>query len=316
MPRRLPPLNALRAFEAAARHLSFKDAAEELNVTPAAISQQVKLLEEHVGAPLFRRLTRALVLTEVAQLALPALRAGFDLLADANEILASDTRQSVLTVSVAPSFGAKWLVPRLSRFQQAHPEIDVLIDAVDKVVDFERDNVDIALRFGAGDYPGLEVIRLFADRLFPVCSPALLDGAHPLRRPEDLRHHHLLHYQKPHSSDADPAWAMWLRAAGVEGVDGRRGPRFTAYTLALEAAVTGQGVALVESSLVDDDLCSGRLVRPFAGLGEMETEFSYYIVYPPGREKQAKVRHFHDWVMAEARAFLLASQRAEENAAE
>ena len=304
MPRRLPPLTALRAFEAAARHLSFKDAADELGVTPAAISQQVKLLEEHVGAALFRRLTRALVLTETAQLALPALRTGFDHLADAAEILSSDTRQSVLTVSVAPSFGAKWLVPRLSRFQAAHPDIDVLIDAADRLVDFERDTVDMALRFGPGGYPGLVVERLFADRLFPVCSPALLQGAHPLRLPADLRHHHLIHYQKPQLSDADPAWAMWLRAAGVEGVDGTRGPRFSAHTLALEAAVAGQGVALVESSLVEDDLASGRLVRPFAEVAQMETEFSYNIVYPQARAQQPKIRHFRDWVLAEAQRFL------------
>jgi len=303
MSRRLPPLNALRAFEAAARHLSFKAAAEELNVTPAAISQQVKLLEAHLGRPLFRRLTRALVLTEAAQLGLPALRSGFDALAEAVETMSGDDRDSVLTVSVAPSFGAKWLVPRLTRFQQSHPEIDVLIDATDRLADFQRDGVDLALRFGAGDYPGLSVRRLFADRILPVCSPALLQGQHPLREPPDLRHHSLLHYQKPHAEEADPAWTMWLSAAGVEGVDGRRGPRFTAYTLALEAAVAGQGVALVESSLVFGDLAAGRLVQPFADVPGFDTEFAYFIVHPPAGERQAKVRQFRDWVLAEAEAF-------------
>lgn len=303
MSRRLPPLNALRAFEAAARHLSFKEAAEELNVTPAAISQQVKQLEDHLGRPLFRRLPRALLLTEAAQLGLPALRAGFDSLAEGVAAMTDDSRDGVLTVSVAPSFGAKWLVPRLARFQQAHPGFDVLIDATDRVADFRRDGVNIALRFGPGDYPGMTVIRLFTDRIFPVCSPALLAGPHPLREPADLRHHSLLHYQKPSAEEADPAWTMWLAAAGVEGVDGRRGPRFTAYTLALEAAVAGQGVALMESTMVGEDLASGRLLRPFAEMTEIETEFAYFIVHPPGAERQPKVRAFRDWVLAETAAF-------------
>ena len=241
MSRPLPPLNSLRAFEAAARHLSFTKAAEELHVTPAAVSQQIKLLEEHCGTKLFRRLTRALMLTDAGQAALPPLREGFDKLAEAVDRLRSHDRGGILTVSVPPSFGAKWLVHRLDRLNAAHPEFDVRIDATDTLVDFSDAGVDIALRYGRGTYPGLHAEHLMPEVAFPVCSPALLEGEHPLRAPEDLSHHTLLHVQWKMEHEAAPNWRMWLRAAGIEGIDAERGPRFTIEGMTVQAAIEGQG---------------------------------------------------------------------------
>jgi LysR family glycine cleavage system transcriptional activator len=299
MSRRLPPLNSLRAFEAAARHLSFTKAAEELHVTPAAISQQVKNLEDYCGTPLFRRLTRALILTDAGQAVLPLLREGFDKLAEAMVRLEALERSGVLTVSVGPSFGAKWLVPRLDRFRAAHPEYDVRIDATDALADFGADGVDVALRYGRGVYDRLHADCLMAEVSFPVCSPSLLAGPHPLRRPDDLRHHTLLHVQWKMESDAAPNWRMWLRAAGVDGVDAERGPRFSMEGMAVQAAVEGQGVALASGSLVGDDLKAGRLVRPFPPAAGEATAFRYYLVYPEATAANPKVAAFRAWVMDE-----------------
>ena len=299
MSRRLPPLNSLRAFEAAARHLSFKKAAEELHVTPAAISQQVRQLEDHCGVELFRRLTRALRLTEAGQAALPPLRDGFDKLAEATDAMRAEGRAGVLTVSVAPSFGAKWLVPRLDRFRAAHPEYDVRIDASDALASFAGDGVDVALRYGRGHYRGLKAECVMAEVAFPVASPRLVAEGPPLRRPLDLRHHTLLHVQWKMEDDTLPNWRMWLKAAGVEGVDPERGPRFTIESMAVEAAIAGQGVALASGALVEADLAAGRLVRPFPPSGGEATAFSYYLVYPEARAGDPKVRAFRDWVRAE-----------------
>jgi LysR family glycine cleavage system transcriptional activator len=300
MSRRLPPLNSLRAFEAAARYLSFTKAAEELHVTPAAISQQVKTLEEYFGVPLFRRLTRALRLTDAGQAALPALQEGFDALAEVDRILRSRQDERVLTVSVAPSFGARWLVPRLDRFYRACPDYDIRIDATDRLVDFAEDNVDVALRFGRGDYPGLFTECLLADVAFPACSPALLEGEHPIRTPKDLRQHTLLHVQWQVENEAAANWRMWLRAAGVDGIDVDRGPRFSMEIMAVQAAIEGQGVVLTSGALVADDIAAGRLVRPFPDTVAEATTFSYYVVYPEPHLKRPKVVAFRDWVMAEA----------------
>ena len=299
MSRPLPPLNSLRAFEAAARHLSFTKAAEELHVTPAAVSQQIKLLEEHCGTKLFRRLTRALMLTDAGQAALPPLRESFDKLSEAVDKMRAHDRGGILTVSVPPSFGAKWLVHRLDRLNAAHPEFDVRIDATDTLVDFSDAGVDIALRYGRGTYPGLHAEHLMPEVAFPVCSPALLEGEHPLRTPEDLSHHTLLHVQWKMEHEAAPNWRMWLRAAGVEGIDAERGPRFTIEGMTVQAAIEGQGVALASGSLVSDDLKAGRLVRPFGPTICEATAFSYYLVYPQANADSPKVKAFRDWIMAE-----------------
>ena len=299
MSRRLPPLNSLRAFEAAARHLSFKKAAGELHVTPAAVSHQVRTLEEYCGAPLFHRLARALRLTEAGQAALPPLREGFDKLAEAAEAMRAEERVGILTISVAPSFGAKWLIPRLDRFHAAHPEFDVRIDATDALVTFAGDGVDVALRYGRGAYRNLRSECLMPEVSLPVCSPRLLERDPPLRRPDDLRHHTLLHVQWKMEDDAAPNWRMWLRAAGVEGVDAERGPRFSVEGMALEAAIAGQGVALASAAVVEGDLEAGRLVRPFPPSASQATAFSYYLVYPEVKAGDPKVIAFRDWVLAE-----------------
>lgn len=301
MARRLPPLNGLRAFEAAARSLSFTKAAEELNVTPAAVSQQVKSLEEYFGVALFKRLTRALMLTDAGQLVLPILQEGFDKLAEADHILRNRRDERILTVSVAPSFGAKWLVPRLERFRRAYPDYDIRIDATDTRADFKRDNVDIAMRYGLGEYPGLVSECLLTEVAVPVCSPRLLEGEHPLRTLDDLRHHTLLHIQWKMESDAAPNWRMWLKAAGLDDIDPDRGPQFSLESMAIQAAMDGQGVALISSALVAEDIAAGRLIRPFPEEIIQQTKFCYFLVYPESHLQQAKVAAFRDWVQGEIR---------------
>lgn len=300
MSRRIAPLNALRAFEAAARHLSFTRAAAELNVTPAAISHQIKALEAYYGVPLFRRLTRALLLSDEGQAALPRLRDGFDLLAEACAILEADRDSGLLTVSAAPSLAAKWLVTRLDRFRTLQPDIDIRLDATDRLTDFARDGVDIAIRYGGGSYPGLSARQLFATRVQPVCSPRFLEKFPVLRSPRDLAGQTLLHIDWTTEDDTWPNWKMWLLAAGVSGVDPTRGPRFSDVAMAAQSAVEGHGIALVSDVLAADDLVAGRLVRPFDL--SVPAEFAYYLVYPPEKSEIPKVRLFCDWLCAEADA--------------
>ncbi len=302
MSRRLPPLNSLRAFEAAARHLSFKEAAEELNVTPAAISQQIRALEDAVGTPLFRRLTRALALTEAGQAALPFLTEGFDLLDTGAKAMRGVGPSRVITVSTAPSFGANWLLPRLQRFRDRHPGFDLRLDATDEVADFTAGGVDVALRFGRGRYPGLVAELLLEESAIPVVAPALLERGPPLRKPDDLAQHTLLHAAWRMEQTAAPNWRMWLRAAGVDPSFAERGPRFSSESLVVQAALAGQGVALAGRVLVADDLEAGRLVEPFPDRVAAATAFAYYVVCPEAKLAEPKVAAFRDWVMEEARA--------------
>lgn len=299
MARPLPPLNALRAFESAGRHLSFTKAAAELNVTPAAIGHQVKALEELLEVPLFRRLTRALRLTDAGQAALPTLSQGFDKLAQGVEQMRADRESGVLTISVSPSFGAMWLVPRLERFRSRHPDIEIRIDGTDRRVDVARDDADVALRYGPGGYSGVRVDWLFGQVNTPVCSPALLSGEHPLRQPDDLRHHTLLHIDW---KDAEASWRMWLLAAGLHDIDPTRGPRFSMENMAVQAALDGHGVALIGDMLVADELAAGRLVRPFDLSLSTQLTFSYYLLSAKGSAEQPKVAAFRDWLLEEARA--------------
>jgi len=300
MSRRLPPLNGLRAFEAAARHLSFSKAAQELNVTPGAISHQIKALEETVGQPLFHRRTRSLLLTEAGQRALPALREGFDQLAEGAAAMTRRADTGVLTISTSPSTAGRWLVPRLDRFYDAHPGIDIRLHATLDVVDFDRDGIDAAIRYGGGRYPGLDTTLLAEDMIAPVCSPALVDGPRPLRTPDDLRHHHLIHTDIGEFSGIYPTWDMWLRAAGVTGIDTRRGSRFMLSELAVQAAIEGQGVALGNQLIVDDDLAAGRLVKPFDPALQIRSDFAYYFVCPLGRRDDPQIAAFRDWLVDEA----------------
>ncbi len=277
MAHRLPPLNALRAFETAARHLSISRAADELSVTPAAVSHQVKALEQHLGVPLFRRLNRALMLTDAGQIFVPGLRDGFDALAQAVERVRSQCCEGgSLALSVGPSFAAKWLVPRLERFREAHPDIDIRIDATDRMADLPRGEADVAIRYGAGRYRGLRVDPLFGEEVFPVCASFLREGPPPLDEPGDLKHHTLLHVDWKDQDDTWPSWRMWLLAAGVNDVDATRGPRFSMESMTVQSAVEGHGVALASSPLVVDDLAAGRLVRPFAL--SLPNNFAYYVV--------------------------------------
>ncbi|NHK28319.1 transcriptional regulator GcvA [Parvularcula flava] len=301
--RRLPPLNALRAYEAAARHLSFTKAAEELNVTPGAISQQIKALEDYLGVPVFKRQNRTLLLTEEAQSSLPIMRDAFDKLATAASLLASGADQGKLTVSVAPSFASKWLVPRLDSFQAAFPDIDVYVHANMNLVDFAADDVDVAIRYGGGTYDGLTVHKLMEERIIPVASPALMRGEHPLHKLSDLAFHTLLHDGSPDNDEDCPTWPMWLRAAGAkdengEILDGTRGPRFNQSSLVIEAAVAGKGVALAKSALALADLEAARLVIPFDFT--TTTDFAYYVVHPPAKAALPQVKAFVDWVLKQA----------------
>lgn len=293
MARRLPPLNALRAFEAAARHLSFTRAAEELHVTQAAISHQVKALEEHLGRKLFRRLNRALLLSDDGQAYLPSVSRAFALLNDATRDLLERDAPGPLTVSALPSFAARWLVPRLGRFRQIHPDIDLRIDPSAALTDFASGDVDVGIRYGRGKYSALRADWLMTEDIFPVCSPALLSGEHPLRAPGDLEHQVLLH------DDGHGDWRTWLLAAGVDRVDPTRGPIFTDSSMLIQAAMAGQGVALARGVLAADELAAGRLVRPFTL--SLPTEYAYYLVCPQNTAEQPKIAAFRDWLLDEAR---------------
>jgi LysR family transcriptional regulator, glycine cleavage system transcriptional activator len=293
--RRLPPLKALPDFEAAARHLSFTKAADELHVTHGAVSRQVKSLEDFLGVQLFRRLNRSLRLTDEGQAYVSTVRVLLEELADATDRVRKRDEQGGLVVSTTMSFTIKWLVPRLARFRERYPEIDVRVQAEDQVVDFARDGVDIGIRYGRGQYPGLKADRLINDDFVPVCSPALREGEHPLREPGDLKYHALLHEM---GTQID--WRMWLMAAGVEGIDPSRGPVYSHSSLIIQAAINGEGVALGRTALIIEDLAAGRLVVPFDIT--LKAEYAYYVVYPPRAVERAKVRAFRDWLLEEAAA--------------
>lgn len=314
MSTRLPPLNALRVFEAVARHLSVKKAAAELNVTPAAVSHQINALEDHLGVQLFRRQKRALELTEAARGCLPKLREGFDSLAQAVERLRAHKGGGSFTVSAAPSLAARWLMPRLHRFFEAHPEIDVRISARLRqpseggrrgavaeraTVDTWLADSDIAILYGRGDYPGFAVDKLLPLTVTPICSPKLLTGRdHPLIRPADLKHHLLLHDDTGDLYDGVSFWEVWLKAAGVEDVDLRRGPHFSHAVLAFEAAVEGLGVVASIPVLAESDLHAARLVTPFALRVPLGS--AYYLVSSEAAVTRPAVAAFRQWILKEA----------------
>ncbi|HYC36717.1 MAG TPA: transcriptional regulator GcvA [Usitatibacter sp.] len=306
---RLPPLNALRAFEAAARLLSFKNAARELHVTPGAVSHQVKLLEEHLGVALFRRLTRALELTAEGEAMLPLVRDGLQSLAAAVEKVRLRTEHGALAVIAPPNFAARWLIPRLARFTDAYPNLELHLASRASMIDVRgeeapsvpvnaRDDTPVAMiRFGDGDYPGSRVDEVFSATYVPVCSPRLLRGARPLREPADLRHHVLLHDDTVIDEGARPSWDDWLEAVGVKGVDASRGPRFSDASLAFEAALEGMGVALAMKPLVRSDIEEGRLVMPFDIAAP--ASYSYWLVTPEG--SNGPTADFRQWLLEESK---------------
>ena len=300
---RLPPLPALRAFALAARHLSIKRAADVLNVTPGAVSQQIKNLEQALGTRLFTRLNRRIELTAAGAAYLPAIRAAFEEIANATGRLRAT--QQRLHVSAPPSFAAHWLLRRLDRFRVRHPELELAIEASTGLANFRDDGIDLAIRYGRGRYPGLRVDRLFAVRLVPVCSPTLLRGRGAAAREAALREHPLLH-------DAGRRnWRLWLQAQGLagpeSGIDPQRGPSFSDQTFMLQAAVLGQGIALAPDVLIADDVAERRLVR-LSDAG-WPTQSSYWCVSPAledagedGDAGDGKVALFRRWLLAEAAA--------------
>jgi LysR family glycine cleavage system transcriptional activator len=304
MSRRLPPLNALRAFEAAARHLSFLKAAEELNVTAGAVSQQIKTLEDHLSLKLFRRQARGVLLTDAGQRYGKRIGELLDQIAAATRDLGRQSGGAVLTVTTMPSFAARWLIPRLGAFGRLHPELAVRTLADDKLATFKDDDVDVAIRFGAGNYVGLTADFLFREEVFPVCSPRLLEGDMPPRRLEDLAHHTLLH-DEPHPGLHELEWSAWLAKRGIRNIDAHQGPRFTYTHMSLTAAAMGQGLALGTSVLCADDLESGRLVRPFPD--KIVAAFAYYLVFPPAALDRPRVVAFRDWMLEAASTFRLST---------
>ena len=293
MSRRLPSLNALRAFEAAARQASFARAAEELHVTPAAVSQLVKQLEDYLGVTLFRR-GKQLTLSKSAFATLPILSEAFDQLERVVARLRSSDERGPLVVSTPPAFAARWLVPRLDYFQERHPEIELRLLATRRLVDFARDEVDLAIRFGSGDYPGLQVERLKDETIIPVAAPGL---AADIRCAGDLARKPLLHDEWHTSHQVFPDWETWLASQGVRPDAPLRIRHFGDATLTLQAAVAGLGVALAWHSLVADDLSRGTLVR-LLDLS-IASDLAYHLVIPPNRAKLAKVTAFREWLLAE-----------------
>ena len=292
MRRRLPSLNALKAFEATARQESFTKAAHELCVTQGAVSQQVKGLEAELGVRLFRRERQRLVITDAGRTYLEVVRDAFDRLGMGTERLLQRQKSVTLTVTTSPNFAAKWLVHRLRRFSEAHPAIDLRISASIAHVDFARDDIDLALRHGNGQWPGMHVTRLCTEELFPVCSPRLLSGRGALRLPRDIKQHTLLH-----TNDTDDR-AHWLARADVDGVDFKRGIVFNQASMAIDAAVDGQGIALARTALASSDLISGRLVRPFRQA--LDVPYAFWIVCPKPAADLPKISAFRGWLLKEA----------------
>jgi LysR family transcriptional regulator, glycine cleavage system transcriptional activator len=278
--------------------MSFSKAAEELFVAPAAISHQIHTLEQDLGTRLFYRHNRSIELTPSARVLLPGLAEAFaDIRASVRRLRAHNDTGS-LTVTASPSLAAKWLVLRLHRFQVRCAEVDVRISATDEVVDLTKGDFDLAIRYGTGNYPGLDVELLFTNEVFPACSPQLLASGPPLRRPDDLRHHALIHDQAIERDPLVPTWPMWLKAAGVKDVPAAGGLSFNNMSLALDAAIAGHGVVLAYSTIAAADIAAGRLVRLFSLA--LPDQFAYYIVTAPGALERPKVRSFRDWLRDEA----------------
>ena len=292
----LPPLNALRAFEATARHMSFKKAAAELNVTPAALSHQVKALEEHLGVPLFRRLHRRIETTENGRLLYPDMRQAFELLAQGVSRIRPETSGAALNIGVGPAFAAKWLVPKLWRFMEAHPDIEVRIAALLGMSVLGPGGVDISLRFGTEVPPGTYAERLLDETLVPLCSPGLRDSL-GLRAAPDIARAPLVHDD---STASVPGWSDWMRVAGTP-IDAARGVRFNHADLAIDTAESGAGVVLARKTLAWSAMTTGRLVQPFGPVLEVEPCFRF--ICPKGTEERLEIATFRQWIRKEADAF-------------
>jgi LysR family glycine cleavage system transcriptional activator len=295
-------LNALRAFEAVSRHLSYVAAADELNVTPAAVGQLIRGLEEILGVELFHRSPSGpsrLVLTDAARAAIPDLQAGFDLLSVAMERLRASKSRTPLTFTLPPAFADKWFLPRVARFQARHPYFDLRVDLSLRLLNFHSDRVDAGIRYGSGQWEGLAATFLLRDQFFPVCSPALRDGPQPLKVPQDLHAHRLIHDVSMQQSPVFPTWQSWLRVAGAPDLaNAQPALQINDSAAALQAAIAGHGVALGRSTLVERDLAEGRLVAPFEAV--QSCEHAYYVIHRPERGADAGVVAIKEWLLEEA----------------
>jgi LysR family glycine cleavage system transcriptional activator len=301
-PMRMPPLGTLRAFESVARLRSMQLAAQELHVTPGAVSQQVKALEADLGVQLVRRRGNVIELTEQGYRGRDQLSAGLRMLQQGVERMRTRARPRRLRLTMEPAFASNWLIRRLPKYRALTGALDVLLDPSKELVDIARGEADLGIRFGLGRYPGLEAINLFDDEIFPVCSPGYL-LLNPLKSPQELLQHHLLRFDSGAKSPW-PDWTEWLEAAGVLDEDNaadaeRRGTVIPDSSLLLRAAIDGQGVALGQASLVEDHIREKRLVAPFAR--RLKTGFGYYLVYPYGADERAEIKMFKDWIVREAK---------------
>lgn len=291
------PTNGLRVFEAAARLSNFGEAAAELHVTPAAVSQQIKKLEESCDTKLFQRIGRTVQLTLAGDRLLAGVTVGLAKLDEAVGQVAGYPDADRISISTVGAFAARWLVPRLDRWRMAHPDVDVMVSTGGQLVDFNRDQIDVAIRIGDGNYPGLHSDMLMRETVVPLCHPHMLNGNPPLKRPQDLKHHPLIHFT-PVIGDINLSWRDWLDTVGVEGVESDRGLFFNDFVVALNAAITGQGVLLALRALVADDLKTRVLVMPFGDEGYQS--LAWHVVMPKSQMERPNVAMFRDWLIEEA----------------
>jgi len=294
-------LNALRAFEASARHKSFSAAADELNVTPAAVGQLVRTLEEWLGIQLFQRVKSGkvrLIPTEAAERALPNIRTGFERLLFGVEILKESKVNDVLTLTVSPAFAAKWLLPRLDRFQEVCPDTDVRLDTSLKPANFDLQGIDVGVRYGNGSWSNLAAEKLMEEEVFPVCSPGLIDNTKKFQHPSELLLETLIHDLSLDSYTGFPTWAEWLNTANVTNKQTTQNIQINNSAAVLQSAIDGRGVALARSVMVQDDLTSGRLIRLFPSI-TFNSPLAYYLVYPKKLATTKKIETFRAWLFDE-----------------
>ena len=300
MSRQLPGTRALRTLVAAGRHLNFTRAADELGLTPAAVSHQIKEIEDQLGAVLFVRTSRTIRLTDAGAVMLDAANEALDTLQRAAGRISRLSRaETSLKVTMEPTFASKWLIPRMASFRRLNPDIELRIDVSDSVRDFEIDGIDVGIRWGKGVYPGLRSDKLFENLVIPVCSPGLMAGRHPLRDPRDLLQHTLCQVDWTLDGVTWPNWPMWMEAAGIKDFDDSGCIVFDDTAFAIHAAITGTAVALAEREMVAEDLASGRLVQPFE-LG-LAAPFAYFLVYPDEGDINPRVAKFREWMLAEVK---------------
>jgi len=303
MSRLLPGTRALRTLEAAGRHLNFTRAADELGLTPAAVSYQIREIEDQLGLVLFSRTSRTIRLTDQGAVLFEAATEALGVLNRAVGRARKMARgQTMLRVSADAQFAAKWLMPRVESFRQAHPTIEFRFDISSELRDFDQDDIDVAIRFGIGKYPGLASHRLFDNVIVPVCSPSLLKSGRPIREPRDLVHHTLAHIEWSRQGVTWPNWRMWMAAAGVDDFDDSRTVVFGTSSEVLQAALEGFAVALADFAMVAGDLSEGRLVRPFELGIRVPPEFAYFLVYPQASAEDPRIVAFRDWILPEAAA--------------